>query len=267
MRKIFLLGTMLGVASAAFAFGGVFSHGSKSTTYKGGVDAIGVHINGKSNGGADVKLVSCSAYAGTGPQDDTTYAGGLAGLADDDATQCRCPTGQKWNGSACIDSDGAPCSSWTTNECGSGYYCYISKVEEIESNCPPPLPGICKSSEACDLHVIGDTGYFIATSSEACPLNWWSAHSICTSHNMQIPKVEDLGCEGYNYEQEKEQYQHVTCSTENTVYGELNIFEDEIWSANTQLENDDCHTPGTFYYGRVYFETSAMYDGAKVLCH
>ena len=48
MKKIFLLGTMLGVASAALAFGGVFGGGGhKSTTYKGGVDAIGVHFGGE----------------------------------------------------------------------------------------------------------------------------------------------------------------------------------------------------------------------------
>ena len=47
MRKILMFGTMLGVASAALAFGGMFNHGSKSTTYKGGVDAIGVHFGGE----------------------------------------------------------------------------------------------------------------------------------------------------------------------------------------------------------------------------
>ena len=47
MKKVFLLGTMLGVAATALAFGGVFSHGSKSSTYKGGVDAIGVHFGGE----------------------------------------------------------------------------------------------------------------------------------------------------------------------------------------------------------------------------
>ena len=47
MRKFLLFGTMLGVATTALAFGGVFSHGSKSTTYKGGVNAIGVHYNGE----------------------------------------------------------------------------------------------------------------------------------------------------------------------------------------------------------------------------
>ena len=34
------------MSNSALAFGGMFSHGSKSTTYKGGVDAIGVHFGG-----------------------------------------------------------------------------------------------------------------------------------------------------------------------------------------------------------------------------
>ena len=62
MRKLFLLGTMLGVASAAFAFGGMFSHGSKSTTYKGGVNAIGVHFGGeKKNANSEPKEATCPA--------------------------------------------------------------------------------------------------------------------------------------------------------------------------------------------------------------
>ena len=59
MRKLFLLGTMLGVATTALAFGGMFNHGSKSTAYKGGVDAIGVHVNGK--GKADIDIRSCDS--------------------------------------------------------------------------------------------------------------------------------------------------------------------------------------------------------------
>lgn len=47
MKKIFLFGTALCVAGTAFAFGGILNHGSKSTTYKGGVDAIGVHFGGE----------------------------------------------------------------------------------------------------------------------------------------------------------------------------------------------------------------------------
>ena len=59
MRKVFLTTTILLTASTALAFGGVFNHGSKSSTYKGGVDAIGVHVNGK--GKADIDIRSCDS--------------------------------------------------------------------------------------------------------------------------------------------------------------------------------------------------------------
>ena len=61
MRKLFLLGTMLGVAGTALAFGGVFNHGSKSSTYKGGVDAIGVHFGGeKKTADSQASEISCN---------------------------------------------------------------------------------------------------------------------------------------------------------------------------------------------------------------
>ena len=55
MRKIFLTTTILLTTGTALAFGGVFNHGSKSTTYKGGVDAIGVHFGGEK--GSDINLI------------------------------------------------------------------------------------------------------------------------------------------------------------------------------------------------------------------
>ena len=62
MRKFLLFGTMLGVASAALAFGGMFNHGNKSTTYKGGVDAIGVHFGGeKKTADSEPKEETCPA--------------------------------------------------------------------------------------------------------------------------------------------------------------------------------------------------------------
>ena len=64
MRKFLLFGTMLGVASAALAFGGMFNHGSKSSTYKGGVDAIGVHFGGEKKT-ADTKPVTNTCGDGT----------------------------------------------------------------------------------------------------------------------------------------------------------------------------------------------------------
>lgn len=59
MKKVLLFGTMLGVATTALAFGGIFNHGNKSTTYKGGVNAIGVHIGGE--GQVDIDIRNCDS--------------------------------------------------------------------------------------------------------------------------------------------------------------------------------------------------------------
>ena len=72
---------MLGVAGTALAFGGIFNHGSKSTTYKGGVDAIGVHFGGEKK------------------------------TADITADTPSCPEHSEWNGSVCECNLG-----WTLNE-------------------------------------------------------------------------------------------------------------------------------------------------------
>ena len=191
MKKILMLSTIF-VASTALAFGGIFGGSSGSGRKSSGVDAIGVHVNGK--GKTDIKIASCANYAGTGLQDETTYAGGLAGLADDNETQCRCPTGQKWDGSACIDSDGAPCSSWTTNECGSGYYCQFSPTDHTDDLKPTPSQGICKNISNCDVYSVAETGFSTSISSENCSSDWWTAQSICAAQNMQLASLEDLGC-------------------------------------------------------------------------
>lgn len=83
MRQFLLLGTMLGMATTALAFGGVFNHGSKSTTYKGGVDAIGVHFGGEKK------------------------------TADITADTPSCPEHSEWNGTACECKLG-----WMANESG-----------------------------------------------------------------------------------------------------------------------------------------------------
>ena len=191
MRKILMFGTMLGVAGTALAFGGMFNHGRKSTTYKGGVDAIGVHINANGgNGTPHITLASCDAYAGTGLVDNETYNGGYAGLASDNQTQCRCPAGTKWNDGACIASEGASCSSWTTNECGTGYYCQFSPTSDTED----PTEGICKDVSICRLYAVEDTEFVASDYGIGCVPDWWTAQAICSSQNMQLIELQDLGC-------------------------------------------------------------------------
>ena len=125
MRKLFLLGTMLGVAGTALAFGGMFSHGSKSTTYKGGVDAIGVHYNGE--GQADIQT-SCPEHSAWSDEIlkcecDTWYA------MNEEIHQCEesCPTERRCGTTCCgagnMCVDGNKC-------CDAGVYASMGIVGE-----------------------------------------------------------------------------------------------------------------------------------------
>ena len=82
MKKLFLLGTMLGMASAAFAFGGVLGGGHKSTTYKSGLNAIGVHFGGEA-----------PASIGTSCPEHSSMQG--------DSPECVCDSGYEMTDSAC----------------------------------------------------------------------------------------------------------------------------------------------------------------------
>lgn len=54
MRNLFLLGTALVIASNVWAFGGIGIGGKSSSRRESGVDAIGIHINGKSKANIDI---------------------------------------------------------------------------------------------------------------------------------------------------------------------------------------------------------------------
>lgn len=191
MKKFLLLSTVL-LTTGAFAFGGI-GIGKLQHHKSSGVDAIGVHIDttGKK---ADIKIDPCSAYSGTNLQDDTTFAGGYAGLADDGESQCRCPTGQKWNGSACVSSEGATCSSWTTNECGSGYYCQFSP-ESCEED---PTEGVCQVAsygEGATYTASNGYEYWFAD----VDVDWWTAQSICAEKNKILVPRDDFGLCDWEY--------------------------------------------------------------------
>ena len=62
--------------------------------------------------------ISCAAYSGAGIADSETYNGDLAGLANDDITECRCQTNYEWSNNACRE----PCAdgylrNQETSEC------------------------------------------------------------------------------------------------------------------------------------------------------
>ena len=115
MRKFLLFGTMLGVATTALAFGGIFggsSNGSKSATYKGGVDAIGVHFGGeKKTADSQPEEDKCSKH-GTWNYENSTcdcefgYTGEdcncVAPYVFNQSTkECECPEEKQCGGNCC----------------------------------------------------------------------------------------------------------------------------------------------------------------------
>ena len=109
-KKLFLMGTALTVAGTALAFGGVFSHGNKSTTYKGGVNAIGVHFGGEKK------------------------------TTDITADTPACPEHSAWNGTACECKLG-----WLTNESGE---CTCPEERQCGDTCCGE-GNICESGKCC----------------------------------------------------------------------------------------------------------------------
>ena len=135
MKKIFLLGTMLGVASAALAFGGMFNHGSKSTTYKGGVDAIGVHFGGeKKTSDSQPEEPTCPAEKQCGDyccQGDNVCKQETGECCSEELNYC-CPSGQT---PYCSNTDCQP-QPWC---CSGKVYCEVPRTD-----------GSCAQSSCCN---------------------------------------------------------------------------------------------------------------------
>ena len=128
MKKLFLLGTMLGMASAALAFGGIFNHGSKSSTYKGGVDAIGVHFGGEKK---TADIPSCpehSAWNGTSCECKL-------GWLTNESGECTCPEERTCGDTCC--GEGNVCNQETHQCCFEPYQSYLEHgwIENIDSVC------------------------------------------------------------------------------------------------------------------------------------
>ena len=151
MRKILLFGTMLGVASAALAFGGMFSHGSKSSTYKGGVDAIGVHFGGeKKEADSQEEIVSC-------PEGQTIYTTDVGNVCcpesaeplcmyTDDSGKCAMYTCiYPWKSKpACAENETIYCIFPSCN--GPGPRCCAENKTTI---CVQQADGVCLGSACC----------------------------------------------------------------------------------------------------------------------
>ena len=129
MRHLFLLGTALVIASNVWAFGGV-GLGLKSSSHKGGVSAIGVHINGKGKANIDIiddDSASCPAERQCG--DVCCGEGNMCNTATGQC--CR----QEYDGSM-GECCAAGLPGYSTNDggcCGEGTVPYISYYSVEES--------------------------------------------------------------------------------------------------------------------------------------
>ena len=148
---------MLGVASAALAFGGVFNHGSKSSTYKGGVDVIGVHFGGEKK------------TADSEPEEETCPEG-ISRARDGSCSVCD-------NGKVYLSYREDPCenevSGCTSNDdCGDNECCNLHR--EDDGSCDPPEEGACEEIDTVDPVVIAGLGTVVMTSES---LQWWAAQN------------------------------------------------------------------------------------------
>lgn len=207
MRKIFLLGTMLGVASAAFAFGGVFSHGSKSTAYKGGVDAIGAHFGGEKKT-ADITADTPSCPEHSEKVDGICQC--VSGYESDLQGNCIeiCPEGilhSTRDGSCSICAEGQvylpymnpPCqytvSGCASNDdCESNEYCKLEgDDEDYEARDCYPATGTCTPLGGSSSANIVGIGTVLKS---ADSINWWSANNWCKAQGKNLISLAQLGC-------------------------------------------------------------------------
>ena len=161
MRKFLLFGTMLGMASAALAFGGMFNHGNKSTTYKGGVDAIGVHFGGEKKTDSQPEEETC-------PDGVTKDNNGYCGLCDngnlyfpyrenpcaeetpinkihcesDEDCEEGCCSANGWCANAWFLSCGTDRTCLSNNDCESGEFCNLNHSGNYSG---VRWPGVCSN--------------------------------------------------------------------------------------------------------------------------
>ena len=181
MKKVFLLGTMLGVASAALAFGGMFNHGSKSTTYKGGVNAIGVHFGGEKS--PDSKGDATEVCA--------------EGVLKDRFGHCNICE----NGNVYLSYMDDPCGTETEMEgdcvsnadCESDEFC---NLQDPSWNCEKPEIGVCQKIGDKQEATINGLGDVILSSNdpENYSFTWWAADNWCKAQGKNLIKMTDLGC-------------------------------------------------------------------------
>ena len=149
--KVFLMSVLLLTSLSVFAFGGGGSSRTRAIYERhSGVNAIGVHFNGK--GQADI--IPCDLK----PND----------CASGEVMETEC---------ACVPAtEGQTCTSHTTAQCGVGYYCRFSSPLETGKK----GDGVCEPITQAE-NLITPTKTYLMSSAN---LNWWSAQSWCIGNKM-----------------------------------------------------------------------------------
>lgn len=127
MKKTLLFSTMLLAATSALAFGGIFNNGHKSTTYKGGLNAIGVHFGGE--GKADIKT--------TCPEHSEWVE-----------TECKCESGWEMDGNTCRPNSKPVCDEAGMYWCPTAQSCVANAAACLDL-CPEDRKCGPEGSEVC----------------------------------------------------------------------------------------------------------------------
>lgn len=227
MKKFLLLGTIF-VATTAFAFGGIFGGGGHKSSHSGGVDAIGVHINGKDKANIDILEPCPDGLERNTDGTCTVCANGNVYLSYmDDPCGTDTPMNQKECevGSDCLEGTGSE-TCCVDGKCRAG----ISPFNEDLYVCPPVDKKSCKSNKDCesgefcnvmystwddDLPTVGtctdigekDVDYVDAeidglgmVRRSNAWLTWFAAENWCKAQGKNLISVEKFGC--YLYQDE-----------------------------------------------------------------
>ena len=128
----------------------------------------------------------------------TTGTGGSTGIFVG-TSECKCASGKVYLGTECITKP-TTCSSWTTNECGKGYYCNFANVEKTNgSESCYNITGTCATITAqtqptlAQKAILQQAG-FKSTFLKGPANNWWSGASWCVAQGKHLIDVSQMDC-------------------------------------------------------------------------
>ena len=269
MRKFLLLGTVF-MATTAFAFGGIFGGGGNSSSRKtAGVDAIGVHVNGKgTKPNIDVRTCDSETEELVGSEcckktliytdNDTTKCCSLEGYAVQDG-KCKKQCGWGWT----LNEESNECECPEERQCGETC-CGTGNICEEDENgkkwCCHEKRGDWAGDESWCCDPSASTGY--SSDDESCCDSGSVAFkrdeagetSCCASGNEPLyGGSSGFCCPNNSVLLFDEVYEQYRCCPANTV----GIGGGECCQAGTSIaRNADgepfCCSNGSLFYGRHY---------------